>query len=180
MGQRFYNKYMYLPDPSAISHRHNAPYVIVADEAFQLNLFTMQLYPSKNLTKKQRIFNYRLSRARCVVENAFGILVTRWRIYQKPLNISLQTSDAIIKATVCLHNLLMSTSYYCEGNYADKLLANGEIIGGEWRQKNVNINNCSNTSLVNNNYTRQASEVRNIFADYFMNEGKVPWQEDII
>ncbi|XP_025159509.1 uncharacterized protein LOC112589650 [Harpegnathos saltator] len=153
MGQRFYNNNMYLPDPSAISNRHNVPYVIVADEAFQLNSFTMRPYPSKNLTK-QRIFNYRLSRARRVVENAFGILVTRWRIYQKPLNTSLVTSDAIIKATVCLHNLLMSTSNYCGGNYADQLLANGQIIEAEWRQKYVNSDNYRNKSFGNNNYTR--------------------------
>ncbi|XP_067215723.1 uncharacterized protein [Linepithema humile] len=131
MGQLFYNNNMHLPAPSAISTRHNVPYVIVADEAFQLNSFTMRSYPSKNLTKQQRIFNYRLSRARRVVENAFGILVSRWRIYQRPLNTSLQTSDAIIKATVCLHNLLMNTSYYCGKNYADNLSADGRIIEGE-------------------------------------------------
>lgn len=81
----------------------------------------MRPYPSKNLTKQQRIFNYRLSRARRVVENAFGILASRWRNYQKPLNTSLETADAIIKAPVCLHNLLMNTSLYCGENYADKI-----------------------------------------------------------
>ncbi|XP_011883938.1 PREDICTED: uncharacterized protein LOC105571073, partial [Vollenhovia emeryi] len=99
MGQRFYSNNMDLPDSSNITTRHTTPYVIVADEAFQLNSFTMRPYPSKNLTKQQRIFNYRLSRARRVVENAFGILTSRWRIYHKPLNTSLETADAIVKAT---------------------------------------------------------------------------------
>lgn len=80
MGQRFYKNTMDLPDSSAISTRHTVPYVIVADEAFQLTPFTMQPYPSKNLTKQQKIFNYRLSRARQVVENAFGILASRFTI----------------------------------------------------------------------------------------------------
>lgn len=136
IGQGFYNT-LNLSDPCAISERHNVPYVMVADEVFQLNLFTMRPYPSKNLTKQQRIFNYRLSRARQVVKNAFGILASRWRIYQKPLNISLETADAIIKATVCLHNLLMNTSLYCGENYVDKIQTNGRIIEGEWRKTNL-------------------------------------------
>lgn len=170
MGQRFYNNNMYLPAPSAISTRHQVPYVIVADEAFQLNLFTMRPYPSKNLTFSQRIFNYRLSRARLVSESTFG----RWRILQRPLNTSLETSDAIIKATVCLHNLLMSTSYYCRNDYGDKL--SDQIINEEWRLRS--INNSSNSC--SNNYSKHAGEIRNTFMDYFMNEGKVPWQEDSI
>jgi len=84
MGQRFYNNNMYLPAPSAISARHQVPYVIVADEAFQLNSFTMRPYSSKNLTFRQRIFNYRLSRARLVSENPYAIWVSRWRILGWP------------------------------------------------------------------------------------------------
>lgn len=41
MGQRFYNNTLDLPDSSAISVRHTVPYVILADEAFQLTQFTM-------------------------------------------------------------------------------------------------------------------------------------------
>lgn len=91
----------------------------------------MRPYPLKNLTKRQRIFNYRLSRARRVVENAFGILANRWRIYQKPIITSLETADAIIKATICLHYLLMGTSTYCGENYGDKISVNGRVIEGE-------------------------------------------------
>lgn len=181
MGQRFYNNTMNLPEPSPISNRHTVPYVIVVDEAFQLQTFTMRPYPSKNLNKEQRIFNYRLSRARRVVENAFGILTSRWRIYQKPINTSLETVDVIIKVTICLHNLLMNESFYCVASYADRTSINGEILEGDWRRKNFNcFNDANNRSFASNNYTRRANEIRNIFTDYFMNEGQVPWQDEVI
>ncbi|XP_025996995.1 uncharacterized protein LOC105205140 [Solenopsis invicta] len=44
------------------------PYMLLADEAFQLNSFTLRSYPRKTLTNEQNIFNYRLSRAQRVVE----------------------------------------------------------------------------------------------------------------
>ncbi len=56
-------------------HR-SSPYVIVADDAFPLKKRT---YHSQiGLTRERRIFNYRLSRANRVVENAFGI---RFRVF---------------------------------------------------------------------------------------------------
>ncbi|KAI8432610.1 hypothetical protein MSG28_013596 [Choristoneura fumiferana] len=44
------------------------PFVLVGDEAFALSKHVMRPYPRKNLSVKQRVFNYRLSRARRMVE----------------------------------------------------------------------------------------------------------------
>ena len=47
------------------------PYVLVA---FAMRLNIMKPYAQRGLTMVQRVFNYRLSRARCIIENVFGIM----------------------------------------------------------------------------------------------------------
>lgn len=56
------------------------------------------------LTIKERVFNYSLSRARRIVQNAFGILVSRFRIFEKPIALSPEKADSIVKTTCVLHN----------------------------------------------------------------------------
>ena len=68
----------------------------------------MRPYPgsqSKGDNEKS-ILNYRLSRARRVVENAFGILSQKFQIYQRTLPSLQDNADSIIFVTCILHNYL--------------------------------------------------------------------------
>ena len=70
------------PPPRPLANANQPfPFCIIADEAFALRPWLIKPYPKRNITRQKRIFNYRLCRARRVVENAFGILAHRYIIY---------------------------------------------------------------------------------------------------
>lgn len=56
-------------------------------------------------TDAQKHFNYRQSRARMVVENAFGRLKGRWRCLQKRLDLKLDNVPNVVATCVVLHNI---------------------------------------------------------------------------
>nr|CAH7755884.1 unnamed protein product [Callosobruchus chinensis] len=112
MGKKFEsNKYSIPRDTEIPPAMEQFPYVIVADEAFPLKTYLMRPYSKAAITSdEEKIYNYRHSRARRVVENAFGILVGRWRIFLKPIETRPETADIIVLAATCLHNMLRNTA----------------------------------------------------------------------
>lgn len=163
------------------------PYVLVADEAFPLKHNIMRPYPGRttpgHLSYAQQVFNYRLSRARRIIENAFGILVARWRIFKHATITHPRKMVAYTRACVILHNLLIKADQsipatdrvYCTPGFAD-----GDDNNGRWRD-DVENQGGSMMSPVHrtgsNNFTRTASDIRQAFCDYFVSDaGAVPWQ----
>ena len=92
-----------------------ASHFIVADEAFGLKEYLIKPYPHRDLESAQRICNYRLSRARRVVENAFGILANQFRVFFTHIALALAKVEKIVLAC-CAHLEV----YYC-GNCIDLL-----------------------------------------------------------
>lgn len=172
-GQRFERNEMDLPQQSAVEANNGfpLPYVLVADEAFALKQYMMRPYPRcSRLNRQKKIFNYRLSRARRVVESSFGIMAARWRIYRRPIISSISTAVKIIQATTCLHNFVIKyeNKFHNFRRYTRITKDDVVLIPGAL----VDINNAGRT----NAHTRLVSKIRDNFASYFENGGAVPWQ----
>ncbi|XP_017475293.1 PREDICTED: uncharacterized protein LOC108365690 [Rhagoletis zephyria] len=66
------------------------PHVFIGDEAFALGPNIMKPYPQKRVSQEEQLFNKRLSKARCVIECAFGILANKFGVFQKAISLSPQ------------------------------------------------------------------------------------------
>lgn len=99
-----------------------APHVIIADEAFRLSDRMMKPYPKDQAAQDttKAVFNDRLCRARRVSEDAFAILCQNFRILSSPIAVLPETTNLIITATCCFHNMLrdeyLSTDVSQPGN----------------------------------------------------------------
>lgn len=141
------------------------------------------------LSLPQRVFNYRLSRARRVIENAFGIIVSKWAILKGTICYKLDTAESIVIAIICLHNFLMDSEIdippmqrlYQNMGLVDNDGPNGEPLeNGMWRIQVSDESVLQRTGrLAGNNPARTAIALRNQLRDYFLTEdGEVVWQYD--
>ena len=144
----------------------------------------MKPSPGKNLTLEERIFNYRLSRARRTIENTFGIMVAKWRIFRRPIKAKPSKIENIIKACVCLHNYLRLTdgAHYLPSGFVDCQSNSGEIVPGDWRNEIGEGSSFESLSRSRSNrYPDDVAQIRNNFKNYFNSpEGWLSWQVDYV
>ena len=84
----------------------DVPLVLLGDPAYPLLSWLMKPFTDNgHLTTQQRNFNYRLSRARVVVEHSYGRLKGRWRCLLKRLDVKVEDVPQLVAACCVLHNI---------------------------------------------------------------------------
>ena len=139
------------------------------DDAFPLKPYLLKPFSERNdITKderrKRRVFDYRLSRARRCVENAFGILSQRFGIFQRAVAFTTEKAVNVTFAKIALYNFLVKEIH------VDRFI---QPVDPSIPQL------ASIDRQAGNRNTSQARSVRDIYCKYFNTVGSVPWQFDL-
>jgi hypothetical protein len=101
----------YLENPLAIPEDKQhpktsclAPHVIMGDEPFPLKTYLMRPYQGSQSEgdNEMSVFSHRLSRARRVVENAFGILSQKFQIYPRTNHCRRMRTTLFLRLVFCI------------------------------------------------------------------------------
>ena len=155
------------------------PFFLIGDDAFALSTWMMKPYSTRNLEHDERIFNYRLSRGRRIVENAFGILANRFRCLLTTMQQTPETVAMIVEACVCLHNQIRMWApgmFQADADHEDE---NHQVVPGAWRngRQMDDVNN-----PVGGNRASKAAKAQRAYLKHYYNSttGSVEWQERMI
>lgn len=174
-----------LPEDSPLPGRNkHVPFVFVTDDAFPLQNHLMKPYPgSHEAGSSRRVFNYRLSRARRIVENAFGILSAIFRVLRKPMLLEPEKAKKVVLACVYLHNFLKksktSRDIYTPVGMFDTEDIDHNLVEGTWRTENQDLQSFLPLQRIPRKSSVAAQEIRDEYASYFCNEGAVSWQDRV-
>jgi hypothetical protein len=115
-----------------------------------------------------------LSRGRNVVENAFGIIASTFRILHTSINIDPSKINYAVLAICVLHNYTRKvSSSYISPTTSDR--ENGvthELEQGDWREESTQF--LPLESLCARNAPLDAKENRENYLKFFKGKGKVP------
>lgn len=165
-GKRLRNNELQFPSSKSLPGSKDVlPHVIIGDEAFPLCTNLMRPYSREAAQgdEEKKIYNYRLSRARNVSENSFGILVRKFRLFEHRISLSHEHCNTVILAACCLHNYLRNDN--CHWTESDLNLDISKVGG------------LQNLNRIGGNSSNEALKVRDEFKKYFNSPvGSVQWQ----
>ena len=169
------------PDPQPLPHDDRPiPFSLVADDAFPLRTYMVKPYSARRLSHEERIYNYRCSRGRRVVENGFGILANRFRCLLSTIGTSPAISRKITMACLCLHNLMRMRFPNLQNADLDRDDGDDHnLVPGAWRTDAL-----MHDLEVAGRAPRQsrAGKEHRVYLKHYYNSaaGSVPWQEAAI
>ena len=168
-----------LPPPEPLpGDDRDLPYFFVGDDAFPLREWMMKPFSRRTMSHRERVFNYRTSRARRVVENAFGILAHRWRCLLTTLQICPVKATTVVQGCFTLHNYLRKRRPGVQAPDLDQEDDMGNVVPGAWRQ---GVQMADPNPVVGQRVTREGKRLRNYLADYYCSDiGRLPWQDRVI
>lgn len=146
----------------------------IADEAFPLSNRIIKPFGGKSLTNKQKVFNYRLSRARRTIENAFGILSMRWGCLRSEFICHPDKVKLMVAACCCLHNFLMNRSsiyYQKNSENVEVELNRNELRDISLQMDQINVHNRGRPN-------DSGSIIRERLSNCFFNNDVLPFQFD--
>ncbi len=88
-------------------------YYIVGDAAYVTSEHLLVPYPGTNLDQREDAYNFYLSQLMIRIEQAFALLVGRWGIFWRPLQVPLHHQPTLILATCKLHNFCIDEREAC-------------------------------------------------------------------
>ena len=169
LNQRMEQGVAHIPPPRELPGTDvQSPYVIVGDGAFPLTEHLRRPYCRRNVEEREMVFNYRLSRARRVSENAFSVLSNRFRCLLGNMQLDLDVATDVVLACCVLHNFLRRRCG--KGYIPDALVTNAP------EAPTAACNLVSIYPALGRKPPNVAKQTWETLADYFMGLGAVLWQ----
>ena len=154
------------------------PYFIAGDDAFPLKTWLMKPFSARGIDVRCRIFNYRLSRGRRVIENTFGILANRFQVLLGKMKQKPKVVCKVILACICLHNLMRVRYPRANNHLVDREDRLHNVVPGVWRN-NIPLEELEVQGGAR--VGRHAKEQRVYLSHYFSSPvGEVEWQNRMI
>ncbi|KAJ8704051.1 hypothetical protein PYW07_013345 [Mythimna separata] len=116
----------------------NMPYIFVTDGALALERHIMNPFPGHHDSESsESIYNQLVAQSHSVVDNAFGVLSSVFKVLLKPITLEPVNTAVIIRSCLLLHNFLIksesSKDIYCPPGSVDTYIDGGLVTQGSWR-----------------------------------------------